>query len=31
MSVGCEWRYRPEPWPMAYSKEERAFDIEPEN
>lgn len=31
MSVGCEWRYRPEPWPMAYRKDDRAFDIEYEN
>lgn len=30
MSVGCEWRYRPEPWPMAYSKDDRAFDMESE-
>lgn len=31
MTVGCEWRYRPEPWPMAYSKEDRAFDRESAN
>lgn len=31
MSVGCGWRYRPESWPMAYSKDDRAFDMESEN